>query len=101
MKKKFFAFVCSAMISINCLTFNTMTVTALDPEIWQYIHDLEGQTNSLRGELEIYQALDHDSDGKITALDAQMLLSYYAESIVGNNSGDVSEYKDFISNTET
>lgn len=101
MKKKFFAFVCSAMISINCLTFSPMTVTALDPEIYQYIHDLERQLNETRSELETYQALDHDSDGKITALDAQMLLSYYAESIVGNNSGDVSGYKDFINNTET
>ncbi len=101
MKKRFFAFVCSAMISINCLTFNNMTVTALDAEAWQYINDLERQLNDTRSELETYQALDHDSDGKITALDAQMLLSYYAESIVGNNSDDVSGYKDFINNTET
>jgi hypothetical protein len=101
MKKKFFAFVCSAIISVNCLTFNTETVTALEPEIWQYIHDLEGQINNLHGELETYHALDHDSDGKITALDAQMLLEYYAESLVENNSNDVSGYKDFINNTET
>ena len=101
MKKKFFAFVCSAVISINCLTFSSMTVTALDTEVWQYINDLERQLNETRSELEMYQALDHDSDGKITALDAQMLLSYYAESIVGNNSDDVSGYKDFINNAET
>lgn len=67
----------------------------------QYIHDLERQLNETRSELEKYQALDYGNDGKITALDAQMLLSYYAESIVGNNSGEVSGYNDFISNTET
>lgn len=67
----------------------------------QYIHDLERQLNETRSELETYQSLDYRNDGKITALDAQMLLSYYAESIVGNNSGDVSGYNDFINNTET
>ena len=67
----------------------------------QYIHDLERQLNETRSELEKYQALDYNSDNEITALDAQMLLSYYANSLVGNNSNDVSGYKDFIANNET
>lgn len=82
----------------------TNVVDAVDRNLTadqQYIHDLERQLNETRSELEKYQALDYDNDGKITALDAQMLLSYYAESIVGNNSGDVSEYRDFTDNTET
>ena len=89
MISKVTALLCSAVIGINCTTLDTNK---------DYVHDLERQLNETRSELEKYQALDYGNDGEITALDAQMLLKYYAESLVGNVENDVSGYGDFIKN---
>ena len=64
----------------------------------QYVRDLERQLNETRSELEKYQALDYNNDGKITALDAQMMLTYYAESLACDTNNDVSGYGEFVRN---
>ena len=101
--KKFILFLCiyiSTIIGIGCVTAyadEDDTAGKLTEE-QQYVRDLERQLNETRSELEKYQALDYNNDGKITALDAQMMLTYYAESLACDTDNDVSGYGEFVRN---
>ena len=58
---------------------------------------LERENQELRESSSINNVkLDNHKTGYITASDAQDVLRYYCESIVGNESGSVDDYNDFI-----
>ena len=62
----------------------------------QYIKQLEEENSKLKTEIESYKKLDFDGDGLLTNADAQMILVYYTDFLVGKTTGKVEDYGEYI-----
>lgn len=72
-----------------------------EPELTEqekYINQLEVENAALKTELESYKKLDFDGDGLLTVKDAQMILIYYLDYLVGKTTGKVEDYSEYIKN---
>lgn len=70
-----------------------------EPELTEqerYIKQLEEENSKLKTEIEFYKKLDFDGDGLLTNADAQMILVYYTDSLVGKTTGKVEDYGEYI-----
>lgn len=70
-----------------------------EPELTEqekYIKQLEEENSKLKTEIESYKKLDFDGDGLLTNADAQMILIYYTNSLVGKTTGKVEDYGEYI-----
>lgn len=70
-----------------------------EPELTEqekYIKQLEEENLKLKTEIESYKKLDFDGDGLLTNADAQMILVYYTDSLVGKTTGKVEDYGKYI-----
>jgi hypothetical protein len=70
-----------------------------EPELTEqekYIKQLEEENSKLKTEIESYKKLDFDGDGLLTNADAQMILVYYTDSLVGKTTGKVEDYSEYV-----
>lgn len=70
-----------------------------EPELTEqekYIKQLEEENSKLKTEIESYKKLDFNGDGLLTNADAQMILVYYTNSLVGKTTGKVEDYGEYI-----
>lgn len=71
----------------------------VEPELTEqekYIKQLEEENSKLKTEIESYKKLDFDGDGLLTNADAQMILVYYTDSLVGKTTGKVEDYSEYV-----
>lgn len=70
-----------------------------EPELTEqekYIKQLEEENSKLKTEIESYKKLDFDGDGLLTNADAQMILVYYTNSLVGKTTGKIEDYSEYV-----
>lgn len=70
-----------------------------EPELTEqekYIKQLEEENSKLKTEIESYKKLDFDGNGLLTNADAQMILVYYTDSLVGKTTGKVEDYSEYV-----
>ena len=58
--------------------------------------DVEAENMRIREEANSYKAMDFDGDGLLTNADAQMILVYYTDSLVGKTTGKVEDYSEYV-----
>ncbi len=70
-----------------------------EPELTEqekYIKQLEEENTRLKAELESFKKMDFNGDGLLTNADAQMILVYYTDSLVGKTTGKVEDYSEYV-----
>lgn len=82
-------------ITPELLSGNIVAETELT-EQEKYIKQLEEENSKLKTEIESYKKLDFDGDGLLTNADAQMILVYYTNSLVGKTTGKVEDYSEYV-----
>lgn len=65
---------------------------ALSSSIVKY----EEENIRLKSELESFKKMDFDGNGLLTNADAQMILVYYTDSLVGKTTGKVEDYSEYV-----
>lgn len=57
---------------------------------------IENENKRLVSKIESFNKMDFDGDGLLTNADAQMILVYYTDSLVGKTTGKVEDYSEYV-----